>query len=106
MKLEISENVIAQINEQNNKVNELCGYPSNDVRNWFKELQEQGTVIVGYRAACGSMDRTMKVYRIWIKVTKILSKNGVKLKEENVIVINRNPTSSGGFWNEVRFSLA
>ena len=106
MKLEISENVIAKINEQNNKVNELCGYPSNDVRNWFKELQEQGTVIVGYRAACGSMDRTMKVYRIWIKATKILSKNGIKLIEENVIVINRNPTSSSGFWNEVRFSLA
>jgi len=106
MKLEISENIIAQINEQNNKVNELCGYPSNDVRNWFKDLQEQGSVIVGYRAACGSTDRTMKVYRIWIKVVKILSKNGFKLLEENVTVINKSPTSAGGFWNEVRFSLA
>jgi len=105
MKLEISETIIAQINEQNNKVNELCGYPSNDVRNWFKELQETGTVIVGYRSACGSTDRTMKIYRIWIKVTKILLKSGVGLLQENISVINRSPTSAGGFWNEVRFFL-
>jgi len=106
MKLELSENVLAQINEQNDKVNELCGYPSNDVRNWFKDLQEKETVTVGYRASCGSTDKTMKIYRIWIKVTKILKKNGVKLIEENVPTINRSPTSANGFWNEVRFSVA
>ena len=106
MKFELSEDVIAQINELNNKVNELCGYPSNDIKHWFNDFQKHGTVNVGYRAACGSMDRTHKIYRLWLKAVKILTKNGVKLCEEYIKVDNKSPTMAQGFWNEVRYFLA
>jgi hypothetical protein len=93
-----------KINELNAKANEIAGYLSNDIRSWFNELTNKQTVIVGYRASCGSTDKTMKVYKLWIKAIKLLEKSGVKIMQENINVENRNPTSSGGFWNEVKFT--
>ena len=104
-KIELSENLTAQLTELNQKVNELYGYSSNDIKKYISELQKNGNVIVGYRTSCGSTDRTQKAFRLWVKAVKLLSKNGIKLVEENLKVNNSYATLSGGFWNEIRYSL-
>ena len=77
MKIELSENLTAQLNELNQKVNELYGYNSNDIQKYISELQKNGNVTVGYRASCGVTDRTQKAFRLWLKAVKLLSKNSV-----------------------------
>jgi len=99
--MEIAE----KINDLNVKSNEIIGYSSNDIRSWFNELTNKESVIVGYRGSCGSTDKTMKVYGLWIKAVKLLEKSGYKITQENINVANRNPTSAGGFWNEVKFTI-
>lgn len=105
MKFELTQTVYNQIEDLNQKANDLLGYRANDIKNWLADLQKNGTAIVGYRTACGSTDKTHKVYRIWLKAVKLLSKNGVKLQEENMPVDNKSPTMAGGFWNEIRYSI-
>ena len=105
MKIELSENVTAQLNELNQKVNELYGYNSNDIQKYISDLQKNGSVTVGYRTSCGTTDRTQKAFRLWVKSVKLLSKNGIKLVEENLKVNNSYATLSGGFWHEIRYSL-
>lgn len=105
MNLKLSENVMAQINELNNKVNDLYGYRCNDIIRWIADLDRDSSTVVGYRAGCGSLDKTHKTFLIWKKAVKILSKNSIKLNEESLIVANKSPTMAGGFWNEVRYFL-
>lgn len=106
MKFELSENITNQLNALNTKGNELAGYTANDINDWLRDLQKNGTTLVGYRSSCGSTDKTQKIYRLWLKAVKILSKNGIQLKEENIKINNPYATLSGGFWQEVRYFLA
>jgi|SRR6478609_2264205 len=76
-----------------------------DLQYFVDTLKITGSVEVGYRATCGSTDRTMKVFREWRKIVKLLNKDGNILEEIEVIHKNRYATNNGGFWNSVIFKI-
>jgi len=103
--MEIDEKLQGELDLLNEKVNALCGYPSNDIKNNIQYLLENGYVSVGYRQSCGATDRTQKIFRLWTQAVKKLKKNGINLIEEQLKVGNAYATISGGFWQEIKYSI-
>lgn len=97
-KIEIT-NKISKLNEKANAISSM----QNEIIEHIEKLNKEKSIVFGYRASCGSTDRTMKVFRIWCQALKEFEKQGVFLRSENLTVGNSYATLKGGFWNEVRY---
>lgn len=72
----------------------------------FERLIKFNSVEIGWRNACGQTDHTVKVYREWLKLVKLLEKDqGIILKQENIKHPNKSPTMAQGFWNSIIYSI-
>lgn len=96
--IEITDNII-RLNEKANLISSI----KNEIIESIEKLNKDKSLVFGYRASCGSTDRTMKVFRIWSQALKEFEKQGVFLRSENLTVGNSWATLKGGFWNEVRY---
>ena len=90
---------ISKLNEKANLISSM----QNEIIESIEKLNKEKSFVFGYRASCGSTDRTMKVFRIWCQALKEFEKQGVFLRSENLTVGNSYATNKGGFWNEVRY---
>lgn len=90
---------ILKLNEKANLISSM----QNEIIESIEKLNKEKSFVFGYRASCGSTDRTMKVFRIWLQALKEFEKQGVFLRSENLTVGNSYATNKGGFWNEVRY---
>ena len=97
-KIEITDDII-RLNEKANLISSI----KNEIIESIEKLNKDKSLVFGYRASCGSTDRTMKVFRIWSQALKEFEKQGVFLRSENLTVGNSWATLKGGFWNEVRY---
>jgi len=97
-KIEITDKII-KLNEKANLISSI----KNEIIENIEKLNKEKSFVFGYRASCGSTDRTMKVFRIWSQALKEIEKQGVFLRSENLTVGNSWATLKGGFWNEVRY---
>lgn len=97
-KIEITDK-ISKLNEKANTISSM----QNEIIEHIEKLNKEKSIVFGYRASCGSTNRTMKVFRIWSQVLKEFEKQGVFLRSENLTVGNSYATNKGGFWNEVRY---
>jgi len=97
-KIEITEKIV-KLNEKANLISSM----QNEIIDSIEKLNKEKYFIFGYRASCGSTDRTMKIFRIWCQALKEFEKQGVFLRSENLTVGNSYATNKGGFWNEVRY---
>ena len=96
--IEITDNIL-KLNETANLISSM----QNEIIESIEKLNKEKSFVFGYRASCGSTDRTMKVFRIWCQALKEFEKQGVFLRSENLTVGNSYATLKGGFWNEVRY---
>lgn len=101
----LSDKIKNKIHSADQKLNVLVGYNANNIENNFNTLFKYGYVEVGYRSSCGSTHPTMKTYREFYKILKILIKEGLEVSEENVTHGNAYATNNGGFWNSTIFKL-
>jgi len=97
-KIEITDKIV-KLNEKANAISSM----QNEIIEHIEKLNKDKSIVFGYRASCGSTDRTMKVFRIWSQVLKEFEKQGVFLRSENLTVGNSWATLKGGFWNEIRY---
>ena len=97
-KIEITDK-ISKLNEKANAISSM----QNEIIEHIEKLNKEKSIVFGYRASCGSTDRTMKVFRVWCQALKEFEKQGVFLRSENLTVGNSYATNKGGFWNEVRY---
>jgi hypothetical protein len=97
-KIDITDKIV-KLNEKANAISSM----QNEIIEHIEKLNKDKSIVFGYRASCGSTDRTMKVFRIWSQVLKEFEKQGVFLRSENLTVGNSYATNKGGFWNEVRY---
>lgn len=97
-KIEITDKIV-KLNEKANLISTI----KNEIIENIEKLNKNKSLVFGYRASCGSTDRTMKVFRIWTQALKEFEKQGVFLRSENLTVGNSWATLKGGFWNEVRY---
>lgn len=97
-KIEITEKIV-KLNEKANLISSM----QNEIIESIEKLNKEKSFVFGYRASCGSTDKTMKVFRIWCQALKEFEKQGVFLRSENLTVGNSYATLKGGFWNEVRY---
>lgn len=96
--IEITDKIL-KLNEKANFISSM----QNEIIESIEKLNKEKSFVFGYRASCGSTDRTMKVFRIWCQALKEFEKQGVFLRSENLTVGNSYATLKGGFWNEVRY---
>lgn len=96
--IEITDKIL-KLNEKANLISSM----QNEIIESIEKLNKEKSFVFGYRASCGSTDRTMKVFRIWCQALKEFEKQGVFLRSENLTVGNSYATLKGGFWNEVRY---
>lgn len=96
--IEITEKIL-NLNEKANLISSI----NDAIIEAIENLNKEKYFVFGYRASCGSTDRTMKVFRIWCQALKEFEKQGVFLRSENLAVGNSYATNKGGFWNEVRY---
>ena len=99
-KIEITAKIL-KLNEKANRISSM----QNEIIENIEKLNKEKSFVFGYRASCGTTDRTMKVFRIWSEALKEFEKQGVFLRSENLTVGNSWATLKGGFWNEVRYSF-
>ncbi len=97
-KIEITDKIV-KLNKKANAISSM----QNEIIEHIEKLNKDKSLVFGYRASCGSTDRTMKVFRIWSQALKEFEKQGVFLRSENLTVGNSWATLKGGFWNEVRY---
>jgi len=97
-KIEITDKIV-KLNEKANLISSI----KNEIIENIEKLNKEKSFVFGYRASCGSTDRTMKVFRIWSQALREFEKQGVFLRSENLTVGNSWATLKGGFWNEVRY---
>lgn len=97
-KIEITDKIL-KLNEKANIISSM----QNEILENIEKLNKEKSFVFGYRASCGTTDRTMKVFRIWSQALKEFEKQGVFLRSENMTVGNSWATIKGGFWNEVRY---
>ena len=71
----------------------------------IEELNNDKSLIVGYRTCCGSTHNTQKQFKIWRETLKEIEKQGIFLKSENLTVGNSYATNNGGFWNEIKYTF-
>ena len=96
--IEITDKIL-KLNEKANLISSM----QNEIIESIEKLNKEKSFVFGYRASCGSTDRTMMVFRIWCQALKEFEKQGVFLRAENLTVGNSYATLKGGFWNEVRY---
>lgn len=92
---------ILKLNEKANLISAI----KNEIIESIERLNKEKSIVIGYRASCGSTDRTMKVFRLWRQALREFEKQGIFLRSENLPVGNSYATNKGGFWNEVRYSF-
>lgn len=97
-KIEITDKIL-KLNERANLISAI----KNEIIESIEKLNKEKSIVIGYRASCGSTDRTMKVFRIWRQALREFEKQGIFLRSENLQVGNSYATNKGGFWNEVRY---
>ena len=97
-KIEITDKIF-KLNEKANLISAM----KNEIIESIEKLNKEKSIVIGYRASCGSTDRTMKVFRVWRQALIELEKQGIFLRYENLPVGNSYATNKGGFWNEVRY---
>jgi hypothetical protein len=97
-KIDITDKIV-KLNEKANAISSM----KNEIIEHVEKLNKEKSIVFGYRASCGSTDRTMKIFRIWSQALKEFEKQGVFLRSENLTVGNSYATNTGGFWNEVRY---
>jgi len=97
--------VKALILKEDEKLNILLGYNSNQLASDIEKLIQHGSVEVGYRSSCGKTDPTMKAYAAWVKVLKALKKTGIQVDEVPVKHGNGWATKAGGFWSSNVYTL-
>lgn len=92
---------IIKLNEKANLISAI----KNEIIESIEKLNKEKSIVIGYRASCGSTDRTMKVFRVWRQALREFEKQGIFLRSENLPIGNSYATNKGGFWNEVRYSF-
>ena len=97
-KIEITDKIF-KLNEKANLISAM----KNEIIESIEKLNKEKSIVIGYRASCGSTDRTMKVFRVWRQALREFEKQGIFLRSENLPVGNSYATNKGGFWNEVRY---
>lgn len=97
-KIEITDKII-KLNEKANLISAI----KNEIIESIEKLNKEKSIVIGYRASCGSTDRTMKVFRVWRQALREFEKQGIFIRSENLPVGNSYATNKGGFWNEVRY---
>lgn len=97
-KIEITDKIL-KLNERANLISAI----KNEIIESIEKLNKEKSIVIGYRASCGSTDRTMKVFRVWRQALREFEKQGIFLRSENLPVGNSYATNKGGFWNEVRY---
>lgn len=103
--MKASDKTIKLVQTAKEKERIINGYASNQIENDFNNLLSGKSVEVGYRAGCGRTDRTHKVFKEWLKILKLLRKDGFIIEEKNVLHANKSPTMAQGFWNSTIYSL-
>jgi len=101
----LNDNIKNKIHSADQKLNVLVGYNANNLTTSFNILFKYGSVELGYRSQCGATHSTMKTYREFCKILKLLKKDGFNFEEENVKHGNAYATNNGGFWNSTIFKL-
>lgn len=96
--IEITDKIL-KLNERANLISAI----NNEIIESIEKLNKEKSIVIGYRASCGSTDRTMKVFRVWRQALIEFEKQGIFLRLENLPVGNSYATNKGGFWNEVRY---
>ena len=61
---------ILKLNEKANLISSM----QNEIIESIEKLNKEKSFVFGYRASCGSTDRTMKVFRIWCQALKEFEK--------------------------------
>lgn len=89
------KNKIAAYDE---KLNKAAGYPANAIQETVERLLVYGSVEVGYRTSTGKADNTLRTYREWMKILRMLQKD-LKIIIEPQKHDNGWATLAGGFWN-------
>ena len=97
-KIDITDKIV-KLNEKANEISSM----QNEIIEHIEKLNKDKSIVFGYRASCGSTDRTMKVFRIWSQALKEFEKQDIFLRSETLTVGNSYATNKGGFWNEVRY---
>lgn len=92
---------ILRLNEKANAVSSL----KDEILNYIETLNNNKNVVVGYRAACGTMDKTMKVFKLWKQVLKEIQKQDIFLIERHLTMDNSWATLKGGFWKETMYIM-
>lgn len=99
------EKLDAFILKEDIKLNKLYGWNTNQIKGYFKKLNDFGEVEVGFRSSCGVTDNTMKVYSVWLKIIKRFRQTGAVVTETRVKHRNAYASNNGGFWNSTIFTL-
>ena len=102
----VLEKIWPKVYALDDKLNKQAGFKSNDLQENLRQLITFNEVEVGWRASCGSTDRTMKIHREWEKVIAMLRKEGLEIKEERVKHGNSYATEKRGFWNSIIYTIA
>ena len=87
------------------KASKRDGYTRTPAQDALKDLERSGSVVIGWRIACGLTDSTARDYRDWLRVVKSLAKAGILLSEERIPQKNGSPTMARGYWHETRNAL-
>lgn len=91
----------ALIIKKDAELNKRIGWDQNNLAAFVRDLKTHGRVEVGWRESCGSTDFTHLIYREWLKVLKLLRKDGMQISEERIKHGNAYATKKGGFWNSI-----
>lgn len=102
---DISKNLLIKVKAADQRVNKIVGYEANSISDWVNKLIALEEVEVGYRARCGSAHSTHKAYREFLKIIKIMEKEGCVVLQQPVKHKNAYATINGGFWNSSIFKL-
>jgi hypothetical protein len=102
--MDISDGTYKLIQSADLRVRKFSNYDFNDIKQYVYNLLTFGEIEVGWRESCGTTDRTMKIYREWLKVLKSLKKDGLNITEERIKHDNSYATSKGGFWNSIKYT--
>lgn len=103
--MELSQTILSRIKSMDKKLNQQCDHEPNELRGNLQKLLEHGRVEVGWRESCGTTGFSLKAHREWVKVVKILKKEGLEITEDQVKHKNSYATLSGGFWQSIVYTL-
>lgn len=101
----LNENICKKIHAADTRLKENDNYSSISIESNITMLFLWKSIEVGYRQQAGSTHPTHKMFREWIKIIKLLRKEGFNITETLIKHNNAYATNNGGFWNSSVFKL-